>query len=648
MGHHPSLLLRGGRRLFPLLMAGAAALSGADYKIDQGLLNTLTDDEGAVAPFFVVFGERPLQLKQAYRIPDRIARARFVAQALESVANRSQAGVRGYLRGRGVAFTPFWIENKIYVPQGTLELARALSQRPEVVAILPEVIHVIPPPQVGSGSSIQAIEWGISKIRAPEVWSTGNKGQGIVVANIDTGVQYTHPALTSQYRGAGGTHLGNWKDPYGLCGSTPCDNNGHGTHTMGTMVGDDGAGNQVGVAPLAKWIACKGCRTNSCYDSDLIACAQWVVNPDGAAPPHIVNNSWGGGGHNPWYQSYVQSWVAGGLYPAFSNGNSGPGCTTSGSPGDYPESISAGATDISDTIASFSSRGPSLFGGIKPDLSAPGYNVRSSYPPSTYATLSGTSMASPHIAGTVALVWASSGLVGNIAGTEQVLKDSAVVLTTSQTCGGISAGTSPNNTYGWGRIDAKATVDRAGGGPPNQPPSVTITAPGNGSSFPCGSSVTFTGTSSDPDGPDPVIQWSDDGAGFGSGTSVIKPYACTTADIKTHTIVASVTDAGGLGDTDTINITIYDPSVPAAPTNLTAAVVGPNVNLSWTDNSTTESIFRVQRKLKSVWSDLATVPVDTINYTDLNPGKGNWQYRVRAEGVGGQSAWSNSVSARVR
>ena len=308
---------------------------GTDYKIGPELMNRLADDADATAPFFVVFGERP-QLEQAYRIPDRLARARFVVQALQATADRSQAGVRGYLQARRVAFTPFWIENKIYVPKGTLELARALAERPEVVALLPEIIYSVPQPQA-SGGTIQTIEWNIAKIRADQVTI---KGTGIVVANIDTGVQYNHPALVSQYRGntgSGFNHTGNWSDPTGVCGSIPCDNNSHGTHTMGTMVGDDGAGNQIGVAPGAKWIACKGCATNSCLDSHLISCAQWILSPSGAAPPHIVNNSWGGGSGNTWYQSYVQNWRAAGVFPAFAIGNSGPNCGTVIDPGDYPD-----------------------------------------------------------------------------------------------------------------------------------------------------------------------------------------------------------------------------------------------------------------------------------------------------------------------
>ena len=208
-------------------------------------------------------------------------------------------------------------------------------------------------------------------------------GEDIVIANIDTGVQFDHPALVDQYRGNNGdgtfTHDYNFYDVAEACGDTvACDTNGHGTHTMGTMVGDDGDGNQIGVAPGATWIG-----TNGCCDSDftLLSSGEWIIaptdsngeNPDPSKAADIVNNSWGTTQpvYDPFYEEIVEAWIAAGIFPAFSNGNSGPSCDTTGSPGLYDTSYSTGAFDINGDIASFSGRGPGLDGNVKPTSRLP-------------------------------------------------------------------------------------------------------------------------------------------------------------------------------------------------------------------------------------------------------------------------------------
>ena len=639
------------------------AAPGPDAKIDSSLWNQLAAGEDTVAPFFIVFAERA-DLKPAHRIANRAQRGRFVVQSLMAAAQRSQNGIRGYLLGRNIAFTAFWVENKIYVPGGTLELARAVAQRPEVAAIIPEVIYGVPPTRQTAGEAgTQSVEWNITKIKADQVWSSyGKKGDGMVVANIDTGVQYDHPALVRQYRGNNGngtyTHTGNFSDPTGVCGAAPCDNNGHGSHTMGTMVGETSdLVNKVGVAPAAKWIACKGCATNSCASSALTTCAQVLLDPNGDGSgndqPDVANNSWGGGGGNSWYSSYVSSWRAAGIFPAFSNGNSGPNCSTAGSPGDYPESFAAGATDSNDVIASFSSRGPSAFGSIiKPDVSAPGVSIRSSVPTNSYAFYSGTSMASPHVAGVVALLWSvAPSYRGNIGGTESILESTAVGLTTTQSCGGVSGSSVPNNTYGRGRIDALAAAQAAVGTPVNNPPAVSITSPAAGS-YPCGQAITFTGSASDPEqgNMSGSIVWTDNGAQFYTGASTTKTYACPQSG--NHNIVASITDNQGATDTDTITISIYDPNVPAAPSNLNAAVSGATVTLTFTDNATNETGFKVERSKKAAnaWSVVKTLGASASNpvSTTDTPGRGNWDYRVKASNDAGDSAPSNVKTVRVR
>jgi subtilisin family serine protease len=654
--HHKRLPLLAFLGLLAIV-GGAAASPDTDAKIDEKLIAAMMDSDDGTAPFFVVFGERP-SLEAASRIRDWAARGRVVVQTLQGTANRSQNGVRKYLQGRSIAHAPFWVENKIYIRKGTLDLARKLAGRPEVAAIIPEVIYAVPRPQA-SGPGIQAVAWNLSLIGAPQVWSTyGNAGEGIVVASIDTGVEYSHPALVRQYRGnlGGGSfnHSGSWHDPANDCGGAPCDTAGHGTHTMGTLVGDDGVGNQIGVAPGARWIACKGCTAAICPTSSLIACAQWILAPGGDAAnrPNIVNNSWVGNGGDDWFQSYLKSWIAAGIFPAFANGNTGPGCGTAGSPGDYPEAFASGATDINDNTPIFSSRGPSAFlDDVKPDVTAPGVDIYSAFPGGRYGYLSGSSVASPHTAGTVALLWAiRPGYRGNIAGTESLLIDNAAVRTTTETCGGIAGGASPNNTYGSGRIDAKQTVDAAAA-PVKQPPTVTITMPAvDGQQFNCGTLVEFAATASDPEDGNlsSAIHWRGPGTpARGIGPTITKTFRCSNPGNKT--ITARVRDSTRLRATDTIVVNIINPGKPAAPSDLVATVSGSDVILTWTDNAVNETGFKVHRRKKVVgrwgkWAVRQKIAVaDTTSFVDAGAGTGVYQYYVTAYSPSGTSAPSNAV-----
>jgi subtilisin family serine protease len=373
-----------------------------------------------------------------------------------------------------VEYTSFWIANTLLVT-GDRALVDELAARPDVASIEANgqvpLLHPVAGFQPDAG--INAVEWGVANVNADDVWAQfGVTGQGIVVANIDTGVQHTHPALVNQYRGtATGSHDYNFFDPADICsGDTPCDNNGHGTHTMGTMVGDDGGTNQIGVAPGAQWIAAKGCESNSCSESSLLASGQWMVAPtrtdgsdaDPAMAPDVVNNSWGGGRGDTWYQATINAWVNAGIFPMFSAGNSGPACNTANSPGDNIPAYAVGAYDINNAIASFSSRGPSGVSSseIKPNVAAPGVSVRSSVPTNGYANASGTSMASPHASGVVALVWsAAPDFQGNITATRGVLDQTARDVNATG-CGGTTA---DNNIFGEGRIDALAAVTLATG-----------------------------------------------------------------------------------------------------------------------------------------------------------------------------------------
>jgi subtilisin family serine protease len=461
-----------------LVMAAAPASVSASglQKVDPRVLQAVK--AGKSATYWAILRQKA-DVSAATSIKSWSARGWYVYNKLTGAARSSQGGLRALLANQGVRYQSFWIINAIKITSKSSTLS-AVAARPEVARIVADWSARIETP-IRTASSIKTVEWGIDRINAPQVWSTYNdRGENVTVANIDTGVHFTHPAVFKKYRGisTNGTtvrHDYNWWDPSHICdpqGRVPCDNNSHGTHTMGTMVGDDGAGNQIGVAPNAHWIAAKGCETNSCSFNALISSGQFILAPtktDGSMPrpdlrPNVVNNSWGNpNGSDSFYRATVVNWVAAGIFPAFSNGNSGPACGTVGAPGSYPESYGAGAFDMGNNIASFSSRGPSPFGGItKPNISAPGVGVRSSVPPNAYASFSGTSMASPHVAGAVALIWSTQGapaLRGDIAGTRAIL-DSTAIDVSNLTCGGTSGN---NNVWGEGRLDAFAAVTKAKG-----------------------------------------------------------------------------------------------------------------------------------------------------------------------------------------
>ncbi|OLF08742.1 hypothetical protein BLA60_22285 [Actinophytocola xinjiangensis] len=442
-------------------------------KIQPELASQFTGD--TAEGFWVRFADSA-DLSRASGIRDWDRRGAEVARQLRETALASQAGVRASLDREGVEYQAFWATNAIRVEGGSPELAMALAGDAEVAELLPTFRVDLPDPVPGGDvARVQSVEWGIANINADDVWREGVRGEGVVIANIDSGVQYDHPALVGSYRGNNGdgtfTHDYNWFDHAGTR-DHPVDNDGHGTHTMGTMVGDDGAGNQIGVAPGATWIAANGCCPT---DAALIASGQWMLeptdldgnNPDASKRPNIINNSWGS--ESPSNAAFMEdisnAWAASGIFGVWSNGNNGSRCRTSGSPGSRIANYSVGAYDATNTVAGFSSRGAGQDGETKPNISAPGVDVRSSIPGNGYASYNGTSMAAPHVAGTVALLWAASpALAGEIDATRDLLDGTAVDQPDTQCGGTAGANGDDNNVYGEGRLDALALVEAAPSG----------------------------------------------------------------------------------------------------------------------------------------------------------------------------------------
>jgi subtilisin family serine protease len=457
-------------------------------KIDPWVLQTAQGGETE----FLVFLEEQADLSGAAALPSKAEKGSYVYQKLTEVAGRTQPTLLAALRGMGVAFQPFWVANMVWV-RGDQAVIQALAQRPDVAHLYANpAVRLEPsitlPAAPHAAETADTVEWNIQKIRADKVWALGYTGQGVVIGGQDTGYDWTHPALRGQYRGWDGVsahHDHNWHDAIhednpnsqgvNICGfdsSVPCDDRGHGTHTMGIMLGDDGAGHQIGVAPGARWIGCRNMENNWGTPATYAECYQWFIaptdlgggDPSPALAPDVINNSWScpvsEGCTNPnVLLTAVENVRLAGILTVHSAGNSGSGCSTISAPAAiYQASFTVGATTSSDTIASFSSRGPVTADGsnrLKPDVAAPGVGVNSSLPGGGYGSLTGTSMAAPHVAGLAALlISVDPSLRGQVDRLEALIERTALPHTTTQTCGGVPGSSIPNNAYGWGRVDA--------------------------------------------------------------------------------------------------------------------------------------------------------------------------------------------------
>jgi serine protease AprX len=446
----------------------AAALWEA--KVDAWVLETA--DQGETE--FLVMLKEQADLVPAARLATKAARGQFVYQALSATAQRSQAPVILALQQMGVAYRPYWIVNALWV-RGDLGVIAALAARPEVAHLYANPsVKLDAPVALNSAEGLpEGIEWNITLVGAPELWALGYTGQGVVVGGADTGYEWNHPALINQYRGWDGNaadHDYNWYDATAEPSLTPIDPVGHGTHTMGTMVGDDGGSNQVGMAPGAQWIGCRNMDASGAGTPETyIACYQWFIAPtrvDGVHDPRpdlapdVINNSWSCPPSENCNEpavllQAVQNVRAAGILTSHSAGNGGPACSTVNAPAAiYAESFTVGATDNADNLANFSSRGPVTVDGsnrLKPDISAPGVSVRSCYKDGNYVLMSGTSMASPHVAGLVALlISADPSLRGQVEALETVIEQTAKGISSTD----CSSSGIPNNLYGWGRIQA--------------------------------------------------------------------------------------------------------------------------------------------------------------------------------------------------
>lgn len=436
------------------------------------------------------FGERlfvilkdQADLSGAEQITEIDDRRAFVFHTLADHANAAQVGLRSFLDQYRIGYTPYYLVNAIEINGGRL-IRSLVENRPDVDRVLDSpMMRPLPAPlepSLGDQPAPQELLWNITKIGADRVWSEFEvTGTGIVIGQSDSGVQGDHVELSDSYRGKEEGDDYNWIDPWNHSLS-PQDLSGHGTHTLGSALG-----NHTGVAPDAEWIGCVNLARNLGNPPFYLNCMQFMLAPypemgdafqdgDPARSADVINNSWGcpefEGCDADSLEPAVQALRAAGIFVTTSAGNEGLfGCGTIDDPiAPYDSSYSVGAVDESGELASFSSLGPSIVDGVvltKPDISAPGAGILSAYPGSTYNIASGTSMASPHVAGVVALIWsANPDLIGDIDQTERILNQSAQPYSGSiPEC--VSARKTPNNAVGWGILDAYAAVKLALGQP---------------------------------------------------------------------------------------------------------------------------------------------------------------------------------------
>lgn len=404
---------------------------------------------------------------------------RAVIDTLKDTAEKAQAPLLEYLeeeKGKGNVreINDFFIVNALYL-KAEPTIIKELAQKPAVEKIEPNRTFEIQEGEKAgsavSNSDVQSndnVEWGVEQINAHQVWDEfDTEGEGVVVGVLDTGVNWEHEALQEKYRGycpdGEHEHTYSWYDAVNYENEPVDVFNDHGTHVTGIALGaDPDEENQIGVAPGAQWIAANAFQSDGdAYVSDLLEAGEYLLEPGGDAEkaPDIINCSWGGGtvnGDHEWFRDMVQSWRDAGIMPVVAAGNTDGGADPGSIliPAIYPESVAVGATDKDDQRADFSNRGPTeYYHELKPNISAPGVGIRSATSgTSGYGTKNGTSMATPHIAGAVALMLSfDPGL------SVDELEEALYATASSQTDS--DYGHYPNYGYGYGIVNAYDAVD---------------------------------------------------------------------------------------------------------------------------------------------------------------------------------------------
>lgn len=452
------------------ILLGALAPAGLAGEVSPALRERMAAPAAADAtiPVIVTLSEQVDGSQYAGR------RAALIA-AMKRTAAATQPQVISHV---DASVTRYWLVNAIAVDATPGEIA-ALQSDPQVKYVDldrvgriadtgPTLLSARPFPTAGRGS------WGLGAARVTQAWNRFNvTGAGVVVGSIDTGVDPANRDLAGKVV-AFRDFINGVPDAY--------DDNGHGTHTIGTMIGGARGGAPIGVAPGAKVVVAKAADANGTGPgSALLAAAQWMTDPDGdpatADQPVVVNNSWTAPNANdPWFREMVRQWLSLGIVPVFATGNTGPAPGSVGSPAGYPEVLAVGAADTTGAMTDFTARGPVRWANadgtgpaagtvlIKPDLLAPGVNITSSVG-TGYLASTGTSMAAPHVSGAVALIAQANPAIRGTAAVE-LLKRTSVDR-------GVPG---PDQRFGGGELNVEAAVAAAVGAPASEPVSIRISA----------------------------------------------------------------------------------------------------------------------------------------------------------------------------
>jgi subtilisin family serine protease len=653
---------------------GTSAVAGIIEPNFANYLETLGDNDFASA--IVYLQDRP-DIKaideelHAAQAPLEVRYATVVGE-LKAAAQRSQPSLVSYLgarvsTGTVEGFTPYWIMNLVVISATKAEI-QAIAARLDVEAVEgnfePALIAPVGEPTVDPLLGI-GVTNSLKAINADRVWNElGITGAGTLIGGLDTGVDGSHPALAARWRGNFAPASECWRDAFGTS-TFPSDFNGHGTHTMGTMTGAGHAtGDTVGVSFNALWIANNSIDqgVGSAFDNDVLDAFQWFADPDGNPNttddvPDVVQNSWGidarfGGTYQDCdfrWQAVIENCEAAGVVVTFSAGNEGPTPMTHRSPANIANSattnFSVGAVDAEAfafpyPIAGFSSRGPSDCDGvtIKPEVSAPGVNVYSSFPGGVYGRISGTSMAGPHVAGVVALMREANP-------NADVTTIKTALMNTSRDEG--TAG--EDNNYGWGVIDAYAAV-LAVMVTDTIPPTVTVTSPNGGEVLSVASTFPITWSASDNVGiTQSAIFHSSNGGGSYNLVATLTgnpgTYSWTVPNTPStqNLIRVNVTDQGGNTASDASNAVF---TIQAAPgpyifvqnIDLALVVRGPQTNARATVTVLNQNGQPVgSAQVQSRWSGLSsdsdvfmtnTSGIGTCNSNKVKNPNGCWNYTI--------------------